>query len=78
MRSLVLTVLIIALTGCSSVSQTNSSATGTATGSSDEAKIVLDFPSWQAEEPGFSDWWKELISQFEQEHQNVNPNFESL
>ncbi len=38
-------------------------------------KITLDFPSWQATEPGFSDWWKEVIADFESKHPNVKINF---
>ena len=38
-------------------------------------KIVLEFPSWQATEPGFSDWYNELIDEFESEHPNVEINF---
>lgn len=36
--------------------------------------IVLEFPSWQAAEPGFADWWNELIDEFESEHPNVKIN----
>jgi multiple sugar transport system substrate-binding protein len=38
-------------------------------------KITLDFPSWQATEPGFSTWWKEVVADFEKTHPNVNINF---
>ena len=37
-------------------------------------KIVLDFPSWQATEPGFAEWWNGLINEFESEHPNVKIN----
>jgi multiple sugar transport system substrate-binding protein len=33
--------------------------------------ITLDFPSWQAEEPGFAEWWKGLISDYEAKHPGV-------
>ena len=33
--------------------------------------IYLDFPTWQAEEPGVSDWWKGAIKDFESQHPNV-------
>mgnify|MGYP001039079966 CR=1 FL=1 len=36
--------------------------------------IVLEFPSWQASESGFADWWNELIDEFESEHPNVKIN----
>jgi hypothetical protein len=26
------------------------------------AATTLTFPTWQAEEPGFSQWWRELIA----------------
>jgi multiple sugar transport system substrate-binding protein len=39
---------------------------------------TLDFPSWQAEEPGLSTWWKELIKDFEAQNPNVRINFYSI
>src|SRR5947207_11448392 len=33
--------------------------------------IELEFPSWQIEEPGISDYWTELIKAFEARHPNV-------
>ncbi len=41
-------------------------------------KVTLQFPSWQATEPGTSDWWKDVINRFEQEHPNVTVNFYSV
>ena len=35
-------------------------------------KIELDFPSWQAEEPGFADFWKEAIAAFKTQNPNVD------
>ena len=35
------------------------------------ADTTLSFPTWQAEEPGFSQWWKELIAAYEQAHPDV-------
>ena len=37
--------------------------------------IVLDMPSWQATEPGTSDWWKALIAAFEEQHPGVTVDF---
>ncbi|QQO07494.1 ABC transporter substrate-binding protein [Breznakiella homolactica] len=34
-------------------------------------KVVLEFPTWQAEEGGFAVFWKEMIEQFESSHPNV-------
>jgi multiple sugar transport system substrate-binding protein len=39
---------------------------------------TLDFPSWQAEEPGLSNWWKELIKDFEAQNPNVKVNLYSI
>lgn len=35
------------------------------------ADITLSFPTWQAEEAGFSHWWKELIAAYERTHPGV-------
>ena len=37
--------------------------------------IVLDFPSWQAGEPGTKDWWNAVIADFEAKHPNVKIDF---
>lgn len=37
--------------------------------------IVLDMPSWQATEPGTSDWWNALIEAFEAQHPGVDIEF---
>ncbi|HEY0420423.1 MAG TPA: extracellular solute-binding protein, partial [Acetobacteraceae bacterium] len=35
------------------------------------ADTTLNFPTWQAEEAGFSQWWKELIAAYERAHPGV-------
>jgi multiple sugar transport system substrate-binding protein len=35
------------------------------------AGTTLEFPSYQATEPGFADWWKEGIARFESQHPDV-------
>src|SRR5579862_5887677 len=40
--------------------------------------VTLDFPSWQAEEPGFGDWWRGLIQDFESKHPGVKVKFYSV
>ena len=40
--------------------------------------ITLDFPSWQAEEPGFAEWWKALISEYEAKHPGVKVKLYSI
>ena len=37
--------------------------------------IVLQMPSWQATEPGTSDWWKALIAEFEAQNPGVTIEF---
>lgn len=49
---------------------------GGATGA--RAQVTLDFPSWQAEEPGVSTWWKALIAEFERENPGTKVNFYSI
>lgn len=34
-------------------------------------KVVLELPSYQANEPGFGDWWKVMVEQFRASHPNV-------
>ncbi|ONK11507.1 carbohydrate ABC transporter substrate-binding protein, family [Streptomyces sp. MP131-18] len=55
-----------ALSGCHS-------GGGTAGG-----KTVLEFPSWQAAEGTFALWWRELITEFERTHPDVQVDFYSL
>jgi len=38
-------------------------------------EIVLEFPSWQATEPGTMDFWKALIGEFERLHPGVRIDF---
>src|SRR5262245_29141297 len=40
--------------------------------------VTLEFPSWQAQEPGFAEWWREAIAAFEQSHPGVRVNFFSI
>ncbi len=37
-------------------------------------EIVLDFPSWQTDEPGAGDWWRQAIAAFQQSHPGVRVN----
>lgn len=50
----------------------------TITGAVAAPKVTLDFPSWQAEEPGLSDWWKGVIADFQQQNPDVHINFYML
>ena len=40
--------------------------------------MTLDFPSWQAEEPGFAEWWKGLIGDYEAKHPGVKVKLYSI
>jgi multiple sugar transport system substrate-binding protein len=40
--------------------------------------VTLDFPSWQAEDPGFAEWWKALIAEYEAKHPGVKIKFYSI
>ena len=51
-------------------------AGGSSEGSSGE--IVLDFPTWQAEEGGFALFWKDMVEQFEASHPNVKINMTQI
>lgn len=42
--------------------------------SASDEKIVLEFPSWQATEPGFQEFWEEAVAEFENRHENVKIN----
>jgi len=40
--------------------------------------VTLDFPSWQAEDPGFAEWWRALIQEYEAKHPGVKVKFYSI
>jgi len=42
------------------------------------AQTTLDFPTWQAEEPGVSTWWKELIAAYEKKYPDVKINMQQV
>jgi multiple sugar transport system substrate-binding protein len=42
------------------------------------AATTLSFPTWQAEEPGFSQWWKELIAAYQQAHPGVTITLQQI
>ena len=42
------------------------------------AQTTLDFPTWQAEEPGVSTWWKELIAAYEKRYPDVKVNLQQV
>jgi len=54
-------------------------ATATAVGATLlHAQTVLDFPTWQAEEPGVSTWWKDLIAAYEKKYPDVKINLQQV
>jgi len=42
------------------------------------AQTTLDFPTWQAEEPGVSTWWKDLITAYEKKYPDVKVNMQQV
>jgi multiple sugar transport system substrate-binding protein len=42
------------------------------------AQTTLEFPTWQAEEPGVSTWWKELIAAYEKRYPDVRINLQQV
>lgn len=42
------------------------------------AQTTLSFPTWQAEDPSFADFWKGLIKEFEGSHPGVRINMSSI
>ena len=42
------------------------------------AQTTLDFPTWQAEEPGISTWWKELIAAYEKRYPEIKINLQQV
>ena len=40
--------------------------------------VTLDFPSWQAEEPGFGEWWRGLVQDYEAKHPGVKVKLYSI
>ncbi len=40
--------------------------------------VTLDFPSWQAEEPGFAEWWRGLVQDYEAKHPGVKVKLYSI
>ena len=55
--------LAVVVTGCAGATSTSAPT------------ITLDFPSFQATQAGYADWWKELIKEFESQHPNAKINF---
>ena len=53
-------------------------ASGASEGSKGSEQIVLDFPTWQAEEGGFALFWKDMVAQFEETHPNVKINLTQI
>ena len=42
------------------------------------AQTTLEFPTWQAEEPGVSTWWKDLVAAYEKKHPDVKINLQQV
>lgn len=57
--------LIAGMTACGNEEKNNQDTNG---------EIVLEFPSWQATEPGFQEFWEAAVKEFENRHENVKIN----
>lgn len=74
--------MLLACVGCSSGTQTPAPETKEEPKTQAPAEapaapaeeIVLDFPSWQATEAGFAEFWADVIGRFEADHPNVKIN----
>jgi ABC-type glycerol-3-phosphate transport system substrate-binding protein len=64
--------LALAITGCSSSGGGSGSSGG---GTSATGPVTLDFPSWQENEPGYTQFYQSMVTQFEQAHKNVKIHF---
>jgi multiple sugar transport system substrate-binding protein len=53
-------------------------AAGVVLAGSAHAQTTLEFPTWQAEEPGVSTWWKELIAAYEKRYPDVRINMQQV
>ncbi len=42
------------------------------------AQTTLEFPTWQAEEPGVSTWWKDLIAAYEKRYPEVKIDMQQV
>lgn len=60
--------LALAIAGCGS-------SGGDSGGTSAGGSVTLDFPSWQQNEPGYTQFYQSMISQFEKAHPNVKIHF---
>ena len=60
-------VLALAMSGCGS--------SGGSSSASSSGPVTLDFPSWQQNEPGYSQFYDSMISEFEKAHKNVKIHF---
>lgn len=51
-------------------------ACGSGGSTSSNEKFTLDFPTWQADEPGVRDWWKLAVQTFQSQHPNITVNMQ--
>lgn len=74
--SVLLILLSLSLVACQGTTPSNTQpGTGTsATTAKPQENVTLDFPSWQATEPGFADFWAKLIEDFKVKYPNVTIN----
>lgn len=45
---------------------------------SGDGEVTLDFPTWQASEPGYQEFWEAAVAEFEESHPDVAVNLEQI
>jgi len=43
-----------------------------------DGEVTLDFPTWQASEPGYQEFWEAAVEEFEESHSGVTINLEQI
>lgn len=79
MMKRILTIILAAaltfsITACSSSEKTSEKSSSSNSETNNAEQVVLEFPTWQATEPGFKEFWEKAISKFEETHPNVKIN----
>jgi multiple sugar transport system substrate-binding protein len=60
--------LVLGLSGCGG-------GGGSGGGTTASGPVTLDFPSWQENEPGYTQFYNSMITEFEKAHKNVKVHF---
>ena len=66
---MIVSIALASLSGCCGAARFGTPA---------HAQTTLEFPTWQAEEPGVSTWWKDLIAAYEKRYPDVKVNLQQV